>query len=170
MFKYIIMQTRIIILSLLSIIVINSLTCSMCGTRDCCKSDICSIHCRQMGRNGGYCEYSSLENRCICYCYRTISLLKRDILENSELYKHNETECNKNECFHDNICYKHGEKIISNDTIINCEVSKKREKGIDCCTKFCDVGKNKPYDSCSTCCEYSRANCYCSGRAICKCG
>lgn len=46
------------------------LTCSVCGHSDCCASDACSIHCRGMGRAGGYCKFSELEDRCICYCYR----------------------------------------------------------------------------------------------------
>lgn len=47
-------------------------TCDQCGVKDCCSSSLCSSECRARGKNGGYCQYSSLENRCICYCYRDV--------------------------------------------------------------------------------------------------
>lgn len=47
----------------------SALTCSYSGDQ-CPSAEACSIHCRQLGRAGGQCKWSPLENRCICYCYR----------------------------------------------------------------------------------------------------
>lgn len=62
---------KFIIVFLTFIAIALSLTCDLCGTRDCCKPTACSLGCRSRGRAGGYCEYASRENRCICYCYRS---------------------------------------------------------------------------------------------------
>jgi hypothetical protein len=55
----------------------EAITCSICGHMDCCPSEPCSIHCKQLGRAGGSCKFSSQEDRCICYCYRSVEFLER---------------------------------------------------------------------------------------------
>lgn len=84
----------------------------MCGTRDCCKSNICSIHCRQMGRGGGYCSYAQREDRCICYCYKNQRFYQ---IESSENFQ-NSTSCKADECFYDDKCYSSGEPLNMDET------------------------------------------------------
>jgi hypothetical protein len=62
------------LLACLLFVILNSpadaLTCSVCGHRDCCASDACSIECRTVHhKGGGVCRFSAQEDRCICYCY-----------------------------------------------------------------------------------------------------
>ena len=51
-----------------AVINVSALTCSYDGN-SCPSAELCSVHCRQLGRDGGYCKWSALEQRCICYCY-----------------------------------------------------------------------------------------------------
>ena len=61
---------RVFILLVFFALASYSLTCSVCGHRDCCPADACSLHCREMGKSGGACKFTDQEDRCICYCYR----------------------------------------------------------------------------------------------------
>lgn len=138
-----------------------SITCSMCGTKDCCKSDVCSIHCRQMGKSGGSCSYSAREDRCICYCY---SNKRNYVIESSDNFK-NASSCKADECFYDNKCYNFGDPLYMNEeSIIKCN-STLLKKPINLLSEPGSYCNSRPCDSfCSITCPKGRAA-YCSCQA-----
>ena len=68
----------------------QAFTCAVCGPGTCCLSNMCNIHCVQLGRSGGMCHYSIQKDRCGCYCYQSSNLIER-----SDQVIHNDDFCNK---------------------------------------------------------------------------
>ena len=98
--KYIVL----VIAFAISICGLNALTCSLDGS-SCPSAEFCSIHCKQLGRKGGYRKWSSLENRYIYHCYDGASNKR----ENSDVLDASISYC-KQQCT----------PSIFNEACINC--------------------------------------------------
>ena len=59
---------KILFFFIITIVTVFSFTCPQ-QINICPSSEMCSLHCRRLGRAGGLCNMNAIEKKCTCFCY-----------------------------------------------------------------------------------------------------